>query len=542
MNRQQRRAEKKQIGNVKPAASKTPEVDFSAALALHQAGRLNEAARAYRQILVAHPRHADCLHMLGVVEHQMGHFDMAIDLIGKAIKLDDKIAPYHFNLGRACEDARRLDEAVSSYRTASKLWPDNPDVYANLGNVLGELEQLDEAAICFRKAIELEPGFAEAHTSLGNTLRDLGQLDEAIICSRRAVELAPNFPEAYSNLGITLSRLGHLDEAVACYRQALGLQPNLPAAHNNLAMALLAQGDMAAGWEHYEWRWQTPKMRAEQRNFAQPQWQGEAAVGRTLLIHAEQGFGDTLQFCRYATQAAARGLRVIIEVQKPLVRLLRDLPGVELAVGRGETLPPFDYHVPMLSLPRVFDTRADTIPGVVPYLFADKILAEVWQRRLAAMDCQGRRIGLVWAGSAALAADRRRSIAPELLAPLFETPNFCFFNLQKDGPAAPAQFPMISCMDEIGDFADTAALIANLDLVISVDTAVAHLAAALGKPVWMLNRFDPCWRWLAGRRDSPWYPTLRIYSQPRPDDWETVVTDIAHDLRYWMLETAPWGE
>jgi tetratricopeptide (TPR) repeat protein len=531
MNRQQRRAEMKQNGILKPTASQALEGVFSAALQHHQAGRLNEAGRRYRQILVANPRHADSLHMLGVVEHRMGRFISAIDLISKAIKLNDGIAPYHFNLSRAFEEAGQLDEAVRCYRKTITLWPDNPDVYANLGNVLQELRRLEEAAVCFRKAIELEPGFAEAHTNLGNTLRDIGQLDEAVICSHRAIELAPNFPEAHSNFGVTLSRQGRMDEAIACYRRALGLQPDLPAAHNNLAMALLAQGDMDAGWEEYEWRWQMRQMRSGRRDFVQPQWQGEAAAGRTLLIHAEQGFGDTLQFCRYATQAAARGLRVIMEVQKPLVRLLSDLPGVDLVIGRGEKLPRFDLHAPLLSLPRAFGTRIDTIPGAAPYLHANEALAADWQRRLAAMGGQGRRIGLVWAGSPALTADRQRSIPPERLAPLFELTGLTFFSMQKSGPAAPADFPLLDFMEEMDDFASTAALIVNLDLVISVDTAVAHLAAALGKPVWTMNRFDACWRWLIGRRDSPWYPTLRIYRQPRPDDWASIVTDIARDLK-----------
>jgi tetratricopeptide (TPR) repeat protein len=536
MNRQQRRAEMKRNGMAKPAASQAPDAMFSAGLEHHQAGRLLEAGRRYRQVLAADPDHADSLHMLGMVEQQAGRFDAAIELISQAIQRNDGAAPFYFNLSRAYEQAGRLEEAASAYRKTIALWPDNPDVHVNLGSVLQELGQVEEAAACFRQAIAREPGFAEAHTNLGNALREQGQLDEAVKSGRRAVELAPNFAGAHSNLGVTLGRLGQRDEAMACYRRAIALQPDLAAAHNNLAMALLARGEMAAGWAEYEWRWKTQRMRAGQRAFTQPQWQGDAAVGKTLLIHAEQGFGDTLQFCRYAALAAARGLRVIMEVQKPLARLLKDLPGVELVLGRGEELPPFDLHVPMLSLPLVFRTGLDSIPATSPYLCADAAMVAAWRRRLDAAGSRPLRIGLAWAGSPQLQADRQRSISPEKLAPLFVQTGLSFVSLQKSGPAAPGGFPLLDMTAALDDFSDTAALIANLDLVISVDTAVAHLAAALGKPVWMMNRFDPCWRWLAGRRDSPWYPRLRIYQQTAPDDWGVVVSEIARDLESFAMD------
>lgn len=522
MNRQQRRAEMKRSGSVQLDAL------FSAALAHHQAGRLNDAKRGYRQILAANPAHADALHMLGMVEHQSGRFDAAIGLISQAIVLHDA-APYHFNLARVFEDAGRWQEAAGAYRKTIALWPDNADAHANLGSVLQELGQLEGAENCFRQAIAREPGFAEAHTNLGNVMRELGQLEGAEACGRRAIALAPGFAEAHCNLGATLSRQGRMDEAIACTRHALVLQPDLASAHHNLALALLARGDMAEGWAEYEWRWRTPRMRGAQRVFVQPQWQGEAAPGRVLLIHAEQGFGDTLQFCRYAALAAARGLRVIMEAQEPLVRLLQGLPGVEQVIAQGATPQRFDLHIPMLSLPRVFDTEIETIPAAPSYLHADAAMATAWRERLAGS--LGLRVGLVWAGSPYLAADRQRSLPPAQLAPLFAVPGVKFFSLQKSGPAAPADFPMCDFMPEMEDFSATAALIANLDLVISVDTAIAHLAAGLGRPVWLMNRFDSCWRWFANRQDSPWYPTMRIYRQIRPDDWDYVVTEIARDIQ-----------
>jgi hypothetical protein len=305
-------------------------------------------------------------------------------------------------------------------------------------------------------------------------------------------------------------------------------------------MALLADGDFAAGWREYEWRLKKPQRITSVRPFLQPQWHGEAAEGRRLLIHPEQGYGDTLQFCRFAALATARGFHVTLEVQRPLVRLLQSLGGVAQVVGRGDELPEFDVHCPIMSLPLALGTTLETIPAAPAYLHANVQQVARWRRRLAVMepihDRRTARIGLVWAGSPRLnspratAVDRRRSMPPDRWAPLFEIKGLAFFSLQKDGPSAGGA-PIIDLMGEMDDFADTAALIANLDLVIAVDTAVAHLAAALGKPVWLLERFDSCWRWLRGRRDTPWYPHMRLYRQPSAGGWESVMSEIACDLK-----------
>jgi hypothetical protein len=405
-----------------------------------------------------------------------------------------------------------------------------------MGNALLEQGRLDEAAAWCRRAIILKPDQPDAYVSLGTAYKEQGRLSEAVSCFRTALDLDPDFAGAHNNLSNVLRDQGHLDEAIAYFRTAISLKPDFADAHNNLAMALLARGDMSAGWEEYEWRWKTPHLIRAGRGFTQPQWCGEAAAGHVLLIHAEQGFGDTLQFCRYAALASARGLRVVLEVQPPLVRLLRSLPGVERVMARGEALPEFDLHCPMLSLPRAVGTTLETIPSAGSYLQADPLGVASWERRLAAMDRPGLRVGLVWAGNprrhspAAAALDARRSIAPQRLAPLLDLPGLHWLSLQKDGPAAPEAFALTDFMAGMDDFADTAALVATLDLVISVDSAMAHLAAALGKPVWVLDRFDPCWRWLTGRRDSPWYPTLRLYRQPQPGDWDSVLAEVVHDL------------
>ncbi len=431
---------------------------------------------------------------------------------------------------------RRLDEAVACCRRAIDLKPGYPEAHNNLGIVLAELGLPEEAVACYRRALDLRPDYPEACNNLGIALKDQGWLDAAVACCRRAIDLKPGYAEAHNNLGNALEQQGRRDAAADCYRTAIAFRPDYPVAHTNLAMLLLAGGEMAAGWAEYEWRWQQPDMIMNRRSFTQPPWRGEAAAGRTLLIHAEQGFGDTLQFCRYAILAAASGLRVILEVQQPLVRLLRSLPGVERVLARGESLPAFDFHCPMLSLPLALGTTLASIPAAPAYLWADPDQVAAWRARLAAMSNPGRRIGLVWAGgnraySPVLAAsDRRRSMPPDRLAPLFELAGAHFFSLQKGGPAAPGKAPLTDFMDEMADFADTAALISNLDLVISVDTAVAHLAAALGKPVWLLNRFDSCWRWLLQRQDSPWYPTLRLFRQEQPGDWQAVVETVRTEL------------
>jgi tetratricopeptide (TPR) repeat protein len=607
MNRKQRRAEKPQG---QPATATTPptvQAVFNAALQCHQAGRLNEAEQLYRQVLAVNSRHADSLHLLGVVANQNNRPEVAADLIGKAIGVNATQAIYHSNLGTALWRQGLLDQAVASYRRALELKPDYATAHFNLGTVLWKQGQPDAADVCYRSAIHFKVNYPEAFDNLGTVRREQGRLDEAILCYRWAIAFRPDYPEAYNNLGTARLEQGRPDEAVACYRKALALKPDYveatfnlgvaiwelgqpaeaitwyrnaialkpdyvdaylnmgtalkelqrlddavacyrkvlelepanPEAHSNLGIVLLAQGDLAAGWAEHEWRWQTPQMRKARRDFVQPQWRGEAAEGQTLLIHAEQGFGDTLQFCRYAPRAKARGLRVIMEVQPPLVRLLSGLPGVDLVTGRGgDALPPFDLHCPMLSLPLVLGTNTvATIPGAAPYLNADAAQIAAWRKRLAGEDGRGLRVGLAWAGnprshSRALAAvDRRRSLNPNRLAPLFELSDVQCFSLQKGGPAAPAGFPLTDFMNEMDDFADTAALVANLDLVISVDTAVAHLAAALGKPVWLLDRFDSCWRWLTDRRDSPWYPGLRLYRQPQPGDWDSVMAGVSRDLR-----------
>jgi hypothetical protein len=409
----------------------------------------------------------------------------------------------------------------------------------NLGNALYDLGRPAEAEASYREARRLRPNFPEAHNNLGNALYDLGRPAEAEASCREALRLRPNFPEAHFNLGNALRDLGRPAEAEASYRVALRLRPNYPEAHTNLGMTLLLSERYEEGWKEFEWRSKTKTFSSSAREFSAPLWSGEAIGDRTILLHAEPGLDDALQFCRYAPLITC-GARIILEVQAPLVRLLSRLPGVRQIVAWGDNLPPFDLHCPLTSLPHAFGTTLDTIPAATPYLSADPALAAIWQERLVRID--GLRIGLAWASGpqlnfpAAAAVARRKSMALKALAPLGEVSGVSFVSLQKDGPAAEAADPPRGLMlhdftADLHDYEDTAALIVNLDLVISVDTAVAHLAGALGKPVWLLNRFDTDWRWLLNRDDSPWYPTLRQFRQPRPGDWNNAVSAARNALQ-----------
>jgi len=557
---------------------------FQSALQYHQSGRLAEAEALYRQILAVEPRQAEAFHQLGLIAAQMGRNDLAVDLIGRAVALNRAFPEACYNLGLALYHGGQLDASIDAYRQAIALKPDFSEAHANLGHALRDRGHLDEAIAACRRAITLRPDFPEAHNNLGNALKDQGQLGEAIAAFRQAITLRPDFPEAHSNLGIALKAHGQTDQAIAAYRQAIALKPDfpeghcnlgiallekgqlheaiaacrraialkphLPEAHFNLALALLAQGDLLPGWQEFEWRWLVKDKGSPQRNFTPPQWDGGSLNGRTILLHAEQGFGDTLQFIRYAPLVTRRGGRVVVECQPELATLLAGVAGLAQIVTNGESLPAFDLHCPLMSLPLAFGTRLETIPADIPYLRADAHKAARWRERLARENSspgepEPLKVGLLWAGASrphqphANRIDRRRSMALRQFAPLAEVAGVVFVSLQKGGRAEqaltpPAGLRLLDWSAELQDFADTAALVECLDLVISVDTSVAHLAGALGKPVWMLNRSDTCWRWQLDRTDSPWYPTMRLFRQSQPGDWDTVIQRMALALQRFV--------
>jgi len=532
------------------ASAMTPEGACEALLQLgafhHREGRLDQAELFYSTILRVRPDHADSLHFLGVAKYQRGLHPEAIELIAQALRLKPDRSDYVLNLGNALQRSGRLTEAETCYRASIKLGHDAAMALNNLGATLRDLGRPEEAEDSCRAALRLKPDYGDAMNNLGTALADMGRFQEAIDWYRASLKLTPKSVEILNNLGNVLTHLGDLDRAIAAYEAALEILPKSVDVHHNLAMTLLRAGRFEEGWAEYEWRWQSRQLAPVRRKFAQPQWEGEPLGDRLLLVHAEQGFGDTLQFCRYASRI---GGRVVVEVQPELARLLHDLPGVEV-IPRGHPLPKFDVHCPLMSLPGLVEPRPDPANHADPYIFAEPSLIEVWRARLAPLG--GLRVGLVWAGGARPdqptleAVNRRRSMTLAMLAPLAQVSGVSFVSLQKGAPAAelegaPDGLVVHDFTAELNDFADTAGLVANLDVVISVDTSVAHLAAALGKTVWMANRFDCCWRWLTDRRSSPWYPTLTQFCQAEPGDWHSVAVDLAAALQHAvdLLEDRP---
>ncbi|WP_341312648.1 tetratricopeptide repeat-containing glycosyltransferase family protein [Paraburkholderia sp. IMGN_8] len=539
------------------------------AVALQQNGAFAEAEELYREILELKPRHFDALQLLGALALQAGRLPEGIDLLRKAVAINAKQAPIHSNLAYALNALQRFDEGLASANRALALQAQFPDALNNRGNAQAGLNLPAEALGSFDRAIALMPGFAQAWNNRACVLRDLGRPADALASCDRALALQPNYPDAWSNRGNALSDLNQPQEAQLSYQRALELAPVFADAWNNLgltqidlnehaqalisyeralavnpasaethwneALCLLQMGRLEAGWQKYEWRWERRRIRESKRRFAEPLWLGDFPLdGKTILLHAEQGLGDTLQFCRYAALVSKLGAKVVLEVPPELMRLMSTLDGVDQWVESGQALPPFDCHCPLLSLPLAFKTDIASIPSKTPYLFADAQAARHWRDRID-VQADGRlKVGLVWAGGnrphvAELRKnDARRSITFERLAPILDVPNVQFFSLQK-GPAAQqllrneSNHPIADYTEELNDFADTAALVANLDLVISVDTSTAHLAGAMDKPVWILNRFDTCWRWMLERTDTPWYPRATLFRQPALGDWDSVI-------------------
>jgi tetratricopeptide (TPR) repeat protein len=487
----------------------------------------------------------------GIDLHQAGQLDAAASCYRAALQQRPDFSPAWATLGLARMAAGALDEAEQHQREALRLDPTLPEAHNGLGLVHYEYGRVAEAENCFRGCLRLWPEHPGAHLNLAVALQSRGHLNAAEASYRDALRFGADAAQVYNNLSVLLREMGRVGEAETAVRTALRLRPDMPDAQVNLAMILLLTGRWAEAWPRYEARWQIGNPAAQHRPFPQPLWTGEQPVaGKTILLHAEQGFGDTLQFCRYAPLVAAQGARVVLEVQPPLVRLLARLHNVAQVVAAGEALPDFDLHCPLMSLPRAFATTPETVPASVPYLTADPPHQAAWRDALAPLP--GRRVGLVWAGSArawlphAAALDRRRSMRLADMAPLAAVRGCSFVSLQLGPPAAqlndpPTGLPVHKVAEVLGDFADTAALVANLDLVIAVDTAVAHLAGALGRPVWLLNRFDTCWRWLLGRDDSPWYPTLRQFRHDGREDWPTVMQRVAAALESFSLSPCGRG-
>ncbi|HJT77032.1 MAG TPA: tetratricopeptide repeat-containing glycosyltransferase family protein, partial [Gemmataceae bacterium] len=469
---------------------------------------------------------------LGVALAQQGKHDEAAAALRLALAAQPDYPAARYSLGNLLRERGRKEEAAASYREALRGRPDYGEAYNNLGLTLTELGRHAEAAVLLDQAVRLRPRDAGAHNNRGLALAGLGRFAEAEASYREALRLDPRDADAHTNLGSCHKERGRLEEALACYQVALWLRPGLPQAHWNRALAWLQQGDYERGWPEYEWRWRRPQ--TPPRRLPKPRWDGSPLAGRTILLWMEQGLGDMIQVIRYAALLKQRGGRVVVECPARMVPLFSTCPGIDRLVAEGEPLPDFDVHAPLLSLPGLLGTTLETVPAQVPYLSADPALVERWGQELAGIE--GLRVGIAWQGNPKHQWDRHRSIPLACFAPLAAVPGVRLISLQK-GPGAEQahRFPVADLLGNLdggpGAFADTAAVIKHLDLVVSADTAVAHLAGALGVAAWVALSRVADWRWVAGREDSPWYPSLRLFRQDRLGNWRAVFERMAQELR-----------
>jgi tetratricopeptide (TPR) repeat protein len=499
---------------------------------LEALGRLGEAEASYRQALGLQADYANAHYNLGNTLKAQGRLEDAAPHYRRAVALTPDDADAHNNLAIALHELGQRDEAATHYRRALALRPDQPRGHSNFGNLLRDRGEIGQAVAHYRQALALDPAYADAHYNLGFLFNEQGRPDQAVACYLRALECDPGHASARNNLGQIRADQGEWDEALAHFTQATALRPDYADAHWNEALVRLARGEFQTGWEKYEWRRRLDQFPA--RRFDAPMWTGERLAGQTILLHAEQGFGDTLQFIRYAPLVKALAATVMVECQPELVRLLATAPGMDRLIARGDPLPPFDRHAPLPSLPGLLHPKQGALPLDSPYLRADDGLVEIWRRRITGRP--GLKVGLVWRGNPKHSKDKRRSIPARTIAALLATPGVDWFSLQADAIGEEdratvfASAAMTDCGPLLTDWAETAALVSALDLVVTVDTGVAHLAGALGKPTWILLSSVADWRWLLGRTDSPWYPTARLFRQPAADDWTSVLADVRREL------------
>ena len=548
------------------------ETDIDAALedarGHHQAGRLAEAEALYRRVLDAQPGAAEVLSKLAAALAGQGKLDDAREALGRALDIDPDLVEAHNNLGTVQQIQGDLENAARSYGRALAIDQGHASSHVNLGHVLKRQGKLEDAIVSYRRALVIDPGFAEAHNglgvsllvqgkpveaavsfenalkinpqhaeahnNLGNVLRNQGRLDEAVASIERSLALSPNLVEAHINLGNARKSQRRVDDAAEAYTRALAIDPANPEAHWNFAQVLLLMGRLLDGWAEYAWRTKCEEFSAVNWNFSQPLWDGSDLGGGTVLLYAEQGFGDTIQFLRYLPMVADKGGGVILQCPPPLTRLFEAAPaagGIKLVTEIGDT--PFDLQAPLHALPGIFTTTLSTIPADVPYLLPPGPPPPALETS------DGFKVGLVWAGNPKHKNDANRSLGFDKFKPLLDMEGVDFYSLQvggrggdiRDNQALGGLEGKITDLGkDFGDFADTAAVVGQLDLVITVDTSMAHLAGALGVPVWTLLPWVPDWRWLLDRDDSPWYPTMRLFRQPAAGGWDAVFGEVDQAL------------
>ncbi len=519
------------------------EVHCSLGVALYEQGKLEEAAKSHRQALALIPDFVEAHSNLGNVLQAIGQFDEAAACYHRALELKPDFAEVHNNLGKALQKLGQLESALASYQRALQIKPDYAEIPVNIGNIWLELGQYQKAITSYQHALQIKSDYVDAYCNIGLAQQNLNQLDAGVASIMRALEISPDVAETHFNLGVALHNLGRIEDAVASYHRALEIKPDFAKAHFNLSLLFLSQGRYAEGWPEYEARYD-PGYSGRQSippNLPYPRWQGQPLAGKSILIWPEQGYGDEIQFARYVPLLKARGVsRITLVCRTALKTLLGTLAGADAVVTQSEAaaLLLHDYWIFPMSLPLHFATTVETIPAGLPYLSVPPERLKRWHQRLPA---SGLKVGLVWKGSALHGNDANRSLPSlSLLAPLWSVPGVNFISLQKgqgeeEAASPPAGQPILHLGSDIMDFADTAAIVAQLDLVICIDTAIVHLAGALNKPCWvLLPATGTDWRWLRDRSDSPWYPdVVRLFRQTNSGDWSATIEDIAQNLASW---------
>lgn len=496
-------------------------------------GRPAEALASFNEAIAIQPDFVEALYNSAVALERLGRAAEAVQRCERVLLLEPRNSRAFACRGNAWLQTEQYAAALGSYDQALEIDPRSIEALCNRGTALRFLERYEEALQSYDAALAIDKGFAEAWSNRSNVLQDQHRYEDAMASLDRALSLRADNPTSWFNRGNVLYEMGRPDAAVQAYEKALALDPAYRDAHFARGSLYLAQGDFQRGWPEYEWRVRDPNGEQSRRVFAQPLWLGEEQLeNKTILIHAEQGFGDTLQFCRYAALLHERGARIVLEVQPALKTLLASLRTPVELVASGEALPPADYHCPLLSLPLAFKTELQSIPNETPYLYPDAERVAKWETLLGPK--RRLRIGIAWSGNPSHRNDRNRSIGLAALLPLLQTPDVEWINLQKvvrdRDRGVLDETPLRSFDGEIDDFADTAAMVQSVDLTIAVDTAVAHLAGALGRPVWVLLADPPEWRWMRDRRDSPWYPGARLFRQNVAGHWDDVIDAVRSEL------------
>jgi hypothetical protein len=515
-------------------------------------GENAKAKELYSEVVKLQPTNYECWHILGIFEYQNKNFDEALKRFKKVISINPRFAPAHSNMGLALQDLKQLESSIASYDKAIEIDPGLFAAHNNRGNALKDLGLLAQALKSYQRALLYCPDYAEALYNLAETYKALHRWEESLTHYNRAVHSRNTYAEAFNNRGLMLQFLNRVDEAIESFDQTLAIWPNYAPAHSNKSLALLLKGEYDLGWAEHEWRWMMDEFTSAKRNFSQPQWVGldsndaansalesstHALHGKTILIHCEQGLGDTLQFCRYLPLLAQTGARVLFEVQPALYSLMTQIAPADTLIKQGDHLPDFDFHCPLISLPYALRNSLSGIPAKASYLVANNGKIEEWAHKLGKKNKP--RVGYLWSGNVHHHNDEFRSLPLKQLIPYLESlsESFEWTCLQKEFRAGERELlskipGWMDLSESIQDFEDTAALCSLMDLIITVDTSVAHLAGALGRPTWLMLPFAPDWRWLMNRSDSPWYPSIKLFRQTAISDWQSVLKPITHNLQH----------